>query len=75
MSDPGEWLSASEVARVLGISAERVRQLAKTKFPPDHETPLGALWEPETVERFRLEREADPAVIRAREIRQEMRES
>lgn len=46
-------MSVSEVARKLRLSAERVRQLARSgALPPDQETQLGRLWLPETVERF-----------------------
>lgn len=49
-----QFMTASEVARRLRLSAERVRQLARSgRLPPDQETTLGTrLWKPETIERF-----------------------
>jgi Sigma-70, region 4 len=48
-----ELLSASEVGRRLGISAERVRQLArKGQLNPVERTTLGQLWASEAVEEF-----------------------
>jgi len=46
-------MSASQVGRMLDLSAERVRQLAReAKLPPAQITPLGQLWDPEDVRRF-----------------------
>jgi len=46
-------MTVSQVARRLGLSAERVRQLARLgRLVPDQVTELGRLWLPETVERF-----------------------
>ncbi len=48
MSDRG--FSTSEAARALGLSAERVRQLAKTGVLPCQQTSLGRLYDPAAVE-------------------------
>jgi excisionase family DNA binding protein len=46
-------MTVSQVARRLGLSAERVRQLERSgRLPADQITELGRLWHPETVERF-----------------------
>jgi DNA-binding transcriptional MerR regulator len=47
-------MGTSEVARRLGISPDRVRQLARSgRLQPDRVTALGQrLWLPETIERF-----------------------
>ena len=53
----GRLLSPAEAAARLGVSAERVRQLAragKLDFVP---TALGRLIDPEAVERLQVERE------------------
>lgn len=48
-----ELLSASQVGRLLGISAERVRQLARSgRLVPEQRTVLGQFWSPDTVEAF-----------------------
>jgi excisionase family DNA binding protein len=50
------WLSPQQAAGRLGLSTDRVRQLAaqgRLRFRP---TPLGRLIDPEDVERLRLER-------------------
>jgi hypothetical protein len=48
-----ELLSASQVARRLGISAERVRQLARSgRLNPVERTTLGQLWTADAVEEF-----------------------
>jgi excisionase family DNA binding protein len=49
-------LTASQVARLLGISVERVRQLARTGRLESTSTPLGRLYDPAVVERLRTER-------------------
>ena len=58
-------MTASQVARELGLSAERVRQLAREgKLRPAEITPLGQLWDPVEVRSFRrrpYEREAGDA--------------
>ena len=51
------YMTVSQVARRLGLSSERVRQLARSgRLAPDQETALGRLWLPETVERFAASR-------------------
>jgi hypothetical protein len=46
-------LTTSEVGRVLNLSSERVRQLAREeKLRPAQITPLGQLWDPVEVQRF-----------------------
>jgi len=46
-------LTSSQVARELGLSTERVRQLARNGvLPPKSTTPLGRLWDPDEVARF-----------------------
>lgn len=53
MKENIQLLTVSQVARRLELSAERVRQLARSgRLPPDQETSLGRFWRPETVERF-----------------------
>ncbi len=48
-----ELLTTSQVAALLRLSVERVRQLAKSgALPPDEITGNGRLWRLETVERF-----------------------
>lgn len=55
MSTP--LLTASQVARQLDLSAERVRQLARQgKLPPAERTPLGQLWDSIAVDRFAEQR-------------------
>jgi hypothetical protein len=56
MSTP--LLTASQVARQLNLSAERVRQLARQgKLPPAERTPLGQLWDPAEVGHFAEQRQ------------------
>jgi DNA-binding transcriptional MerR regulator len=46
-------LTSPQVARRLGLSVERVRQLARSgELPPDQETELGRLWSPEVVDLY-----------------------
>jgi predicted site-specific integrase-resolvase len=53
MNKTGRQMTASQVARRLMISAERVRQLAREgRLPPVETTELGRLWDPDDVERF-----------------------
>jgi hypothetical protein len=50
-------MTASEVGRRLGLSADRVRQLARSgRLPPDQETQLGRFWLRSTVDAFALVR-------------------
>jgi len=51
-----ELLSSGEVARRLGISAERVRQFAQAGRLPYVRTPLGRLYRSADVERLLAER-------------------
>ena len=54
------FLTTAQVGRVLGLSAERVRQLAKSgSLPPSQETPLGRLWDPVDVAEFAASRQLD----------------
>lgn len=57
-------LTISQSARHIGLSAERVRQLAKADLLPCEVTPLGRLFEPDDLDAFiesRRRREAgDP---------------
>lgn len=58
-------LTSSQVARELGLSVERVRQLARSGvLRPDQETELGRLWAPETVARYAAERQGNRALGR-----------
>lgn len=51
-------LTASQVARRLRLSVERIRQLSRTgRLPADAETPLGKLWSEETVTKFEARRD------------------
>jgi hypothetical protein len=53
-----ELLSASQVGRRLGVSAERVRQLARSgRLPPAQTTPLGQLWSVDAVDDFAATRD------------------
>ena len=53
-----ELLAASQVGRRLGISAERVRQLARSgRLMPAERSQLGQLWSVETVEAFAATRD------------------
>ena len=59
MTPQKQLMTVSQVARRLNLSAERVRQLARSgQLPADQETELGRLWLPETIERFALVRSA-----------------
>ncbi len=63
MSDRG--FSTSEAARALGLSAERVRQLAKTGVLPCQQTALGRLYDRAAVEALAARRrQRAPAVSR-----------
>lgn len=53
-------LTKSQVARLLGISGERVRQLSDAGTLPCRVTPLGRLYDPEYVERFAASRTPRP---------------
>jgi excisionase family DNA binding protein len=59
-----QYLSPMEAARRLGVSADRVRQLADAGRLPSRRTPLGRLFLAEDVERLRLER-ADSSPVPA----------
>jgi predicted site-specific integrase-resolvase len=53
MEQTTSLMTASQVARRLTISAERVRQLAREgRLKPIQTTELGRLWNPADVERF-----------------------
>lgn len=52
----GEFLSRSQVARRLGISAERINQLARAGRIEFVETPLGRLYSVKVVEALERER-------------------
>ena len=53
-----QLLPASQVGRRLGISAERVRQLARSgRLIPAEPSQLGQLWSVETVEAFAATRD------------------
>jgi DNA-binding transcriptional MerR regulator len=54
-------VTSSQAARELGVSPERVRQLAKEGRLAAIDTPLGRLFDPADVERLRLERKGQPA--------------
>lgn len=51
------WLSPGQVARVLEISADRVRQLVDSGRLVARRTVLGRLIDPESVEELREERQ------------------
>ncbi len=53
--------TTSQAARELGISAERVRQLAKTGALPCTRTALGALFDAEVVRGLAARRRGSPA--------------
>jgi excisionase family DNA binding protein len=53
-----EWMTPAQAARVLGVSAERVRQLADAGYLAHQRTILGRIIDAESVERLRAEREA-----------------
>ena len=58
MTNSIKYLTASQVARQLNLSSERVRQLARSgALPADQETSLGRLWSTETVDRFEQTRD------------------
>lgn len=53
MNENTQLMTVSQVARRLRLSAERVRQLARSgRLPPAQVTELGRLWNPEAVEAF-----------------------
>jgi hypothetical protein len=53
-----ELLTASQVARRLGLSAERIRQLARAgRLQPAQRSPLGQLWAADAVEAFAATRD------------------
>ncbi len=56
--NPTEWLTPSQAARLLQLSAQRVRVLGAEGRLPFLRTPLGALFRREDVERFARERAA-----------------
>ena len=57
-----DYLTTSEVARMLRLSSERVRQLARNgQLPVYSHTKLGRLWTIETVEQFAASRRAAPS--------------
>lgn len=49
-------MTTSQTARALGLSSERVRQLANSGRLACTDSPLGRLFAPEVVEAFRRER-------------------
>ncbi|MCU1358017.1 MAG: hypothetical protein JWM89_3435 [Acidimicrobiales bacterium] len=51
------YLTASQAARILGLSAERVRQLATAGTLPCVETPLGRLFDADEVDRLHARRQ------------------
>lgn len=53
-----EWLSPTEAANLLGISSNRVRQLADAGKLVAERSPLGRLISRASVEQLREEREA-----------------
>lgn len=55
-SDLTQLLSVSEAARVLELSAQRLRTLADAGIVPCLRTPLGRLFDPSDLERFRATR-------------------
>lgn len=55
-ADEREWLSTSQAARALGLSSQRVDQLAREGLLPYKSTPLGRLFACEDVERLAEER-------------------
>jgi DNA-binding transcriptional MerR regulator len=56
-----EALTSAQAARILDLSAERVRQLADTGVLACTTTPLGRLFKRSDVERLRAERDAPAA--------------
>jgi hypothetical protein len=57
---PNEYLTSAQAARILDLSAERVRQLAQTGALACTVTPLGRLFRRTEVERLKSERAAKP---------------
>lgn len=53
---PNESLTVSQAARLLGLSSERVRQLATSGRLASTRTPLGRLFDRDGVERLIAER-------------------
>ena len=70
-SEPGEWLTTSQAARVAQVSADSIRVWARTGRLPCARTPLGALIRREDVERLAAARELGPARsrVRTRQVR------
>lgn len=64
--DPTDWLTPSQAARVLQLSAQRVRMLGAEGRLPFVRTPLGALFRREDVERFARVRAAHAVAEDAR---------
>lgn len=63
MNQQQQLLTVSQVARVLQLSSERIRQLDKQGLlRPDQVTALGRLYLPSTVERFAETRRASPVI-------------
>ena len=57
MTKNDKYLTTSEVARRLRLSAERIRQLARNgELPADLETEAGRLWLSSTIETFEASR-------------------
>jgi len=52
-----DWLTVSQAARILGLSSSRVHQLGVRQEIAARTTPLGRLFDPADVERYRKERE------------------
>lgn len=48
-STPSDWLSTTDAARLLGLSADRVRQLARGGHLPYADTPYGRLFNADAV--------------------------
>jgi len=55
-----EWLTPAQAARHLGVTPAMVRYWAKHGRVDCQMTPLGRLFDPESVERLRRSRSTDP---------------
>jgi excisionase family DNA binding protein len=62
-------LTASQAARLLGLSSERVRQLARQGRLKGHDTPLGRLYDRDDVEALKRERELSRAARPDRDLK------
>jgi excisionase family DNA binding protein len=67
---PDTTLTTSQVARRLGLSAERVRQLTRAGRLPAHRTALGCLYDRDDVDQFASARRRrgpdDPGTVKKR---------